>query len=82
MFALIPAKVWLGIGAVGLVLAAVVWLRWDAVRDDAIRDKARSDAARVEHLEGAKERRNDVETLDDTGLLDSLLGRLRPDAAN
>ncbi|MEL6411286.1 MAG: hypothetical protein AAFQ38_12890 [Pseudomonadota bacterium] len=61
-----------------IVVAAINMIRWDAVRDDDLREKAARDASRIEALERARERRDELDTLGDDDLLDRLNRRVHP----
>jgi formylmethanofuran dehydrogenase subunit B len=67
----------LALVVVALVVGGGAWLRYDAARDAVDKMEADANAARIEHIEDANERMHDVETLDDAGVLDRLLGRVR-----
>jgi hypothetical protein len=66
------ALAWAGVAVMvgGAILAAVMWIRADAVQDyreDVLRE-------RMEDRDEATERKRDVESLDDGGLADRLRG--------
>jgi len=60
------------------VVGFVLWLRWDAVQDEREKAKARAAEKRIEHIDDARARRNEIQTLDDDSLLDRLLKRVSP----
>lgn len=62
--------------ALALLIAVVIWLRWDAVQDERARNKLDAANGRVETLTDTKERRNDVEILSDDDLRRQLIERL------
>lgn len=75
------AKWWL-LAVTGLIVAivGVVWAIYDAGGD--ARERKLTDAAkdsRIETLEGAKERRDDIENLDCGGVVDVLTGGVSTD---
>lgn len=75
----ISPRIIIAVVAVVLAGAFVVWLRNDAARDE--RDRIERDALenRIETIEDAKRRRDDVEELPDDDLLRRLSDRVRGD---
>lgn len=70
------------LGLYALLALAVVgfglWLRWDAVQDEREKAQRRANEARIEHIDDARARRNEIQNLDNDSLLDRLLKRVSP----
>ena len=64
--------------AVLAVVGFVLWLRWDAVQDEREKAQRRANEARIEHIDDARARRNEIQNLDNDSLLDRLIKRVSP----
>jgi len=67
-----------GLAAAALLAGTVTWLRWDAVRDDRREREAEFNERRLGHIEEDQERDDEIEALDDAGLVERARRWLMP----
>lgn len=81
LFAFFTSKLGRYVAIALALLAALAWLRWDAVQDFTDELRLRALESRIEVKEQADDRRNEIDALDDCELLRDSLSRLSGDAA-